>query len=431
MTNAVIENYETECENINYFTDYKRSFSEELIFNIKKIGYRIYQKVLQVTSYFVDWHRPNLIEGKDSILQLPNYIKDLGLSNVLIITDKVLRNLGLLDNLINELKKENIQFSIFDDILPNPTVDMVEKALVVYKNSSCQGIIAFGGGSPIDNAKAVGARVVQPKKELLKMKGVLKVKKTLPPIFAVPTTAGTGSEATIAAVISDPVEKVKYQIDDIVLIPHTAVLDPVLTLNLPPHITSTTGMDALTHAIESFIGKSNTEETKKLSRAAVCLIFNNIHFAYGDKDNIVARGNMLKASHYAGIAFTRAYIGYVHAMAHALGGKYNTPHGLANAIILPYVLEYYGASVYSKLAELADLTGVSLAGDSKKNKALKFIESIKKLNRDLNIPDKIEIDEEDIDELVNHVLKEANPFYPVPKILGKEDITNLFYLIKK
>ena len=431
MTNAEINNYELECKNSIAFPTYKRSCSEELRFDIKKIGYRIYQKGLQFTSYFVNWHSPNLIEGKDSILKLPKYIKDLGLSNVLIITDKVLLELGLLQNLINELNNEDIKFTIFDDILPNPTVDMVENALVAYKYNECQGIIAFGGGSPIDTAKAVGARVVQPKKQLLKMRGVLKVRKTLPPVFAVPTTAGTGSEATIAAVISDPLEKVKYQIDDIVLIPHTAVLDPILTVNLPPHITSTTGMDALTHAIESFIGKSNTAETKKLSRAAVCLIFNNIRFAYGDNYNIVARANMLKASHYAGIAFTRAYIGYVHAMAHALGGIYNTPHGLANAIILPYVLEYYGSCIYSKLAELADLTGVSLAGDSKKNKALKFIESIRQLNHYLNIPDKIRINEKDINELVDHVLKEANPFYPVPKILGKEDITCLFHLIKE
>ena len=398
---------------------------------LKKAYCRIYQKVMFFVEFFLDWSEPQLLTGPGSVKKLPDLIAEKGIDKVLVVTDKGLMGLGIPNGLFEELTKKGIGYVVYDGVQPNPTIENIEEARKMYVDNGCRGVIAFGGGSPMDCAKIAAARVVKPNQPVEKMRGLMKILRPLPPFFAVPTTAGTGSEATIAAVISDPVEKVKYQIDDIVLIPHTAVLDPVLTLNLPPHITSTTGMDALTHAIESFIGKSNTEETKKLSRAAVCLIFNNIHFAYGDKDNIVARGNMLKASHYAGIAFTRAYIGYVHAMAHALGGKYNTPHGLANAIILPYVLEYYGASVYSKLAELADLTGVSLAGDSKKNKALKFIESIKKLNHDLNIPEKIEINEDDITELVNHVLKEANPFYPVPKILGKEDITNLFYLIKE
>lgn len=251
------------------------------------------------------------------------------------------------------------------------------------------------------------------------MKGVLKVRKKPPSLFAVPTTAGTGSEATIAAVITDSKTHIKYQINDMALIPRYAVLDPALTIGLPAHITGATGMDALTHAVEAYIGKSNTRETKELSRKAVRLIFDNILTAYSAGANIAARENMLKASYYAGNAFTRAYIGYVHALAHALGGLYGIPHGLANAIVLPYVLEYYGSAVYKPLAELSDCAGISFPSDTREQKAKKFISVIRKMNQGMNIPDKIEnIKRTDIPLLAKRAAKEANPFYPVPR-MGK------------
>src|SRR5699024_1348752 len=240
-------------------------------------------------------------------------------------------------------------------------------------------------------------------------------------LFAVPTTAGTGAEATIAAVVSNSKTNEKYPLMDTVLLPQYAVLDPLLTTKLPPHITSVTGMDALTHAIESYIGRSNTKNTKQWSIDATKLIFENLYEAYINGDNITARKHMQKAAYLAGMAFTRAYVGYVHAIAHTLGGFYNTPHGLANAIILPHVLEYYGKSVHQPLAELADAINISRPDDTNEQKANKFIEAIKELNNRMDIPNRVDgIIDNDIPTMVQRALEEGNPLYPVPKILFEE-----------
>jgi alcohol dehydrogenase len=350
---------------------------------------------------------------------------------VLIVTDKGITKLGLMVGLLEGLKSVGTNYVIYDHTVPNPTNENIEEALMLYQKNECEAIIAFGGGSPMDCAKGVGARVARPKKSLSQMRGQLKVRKEIPPLIAIPTTAGTGSEATIAAVISNSQTHEKYVINDTVLIPHYAVLDPLLTMKLPPHITSTTGMDALTHAVEAYIGRSNTMETKQYSRDAIQLIFTNLHEAYSNGSNLTARTNMQKASYLAGLAFTRAYVGYVHAIAHTLGGFYNVPHGLANAIILPHVLEYYGETVHKPLAELADLIGITEGADTDEMKSKKFIDAIKKLNVDMNIPTKIEgIIDRDIPIMVERALKEANPFYPVPKILRKNDLFELYHLIK-
>ena len=284
----------------------------------------------------------------------------------------------------------------------------------------------------MDCAKAAAARVVKPKQSVRQMRGYLKVGKKLPPFFAVPTTAGTGSETTLAAVVTDPETHEKNAIADMALRPKFAVLDPILTINLPPHITSTTGMDALTHAVESYIGKSNVKSTIKYAEDAVILIHNNLVKVYENGKDIKARENMLKASYLAGNAFTRAFVGYVHAIAHNLGGLYNTPHGLANAVILPYVLEWYGESVYKPLAKLADLIGITDDQMSQEEKAKKYIEEIKMMNRKMNIPEKFDfIKEEDIPTLVSRALKEGNPGYPVPKIMNKQDCESVIRKLMK
>ncbi len=397
-----------------------------------KLYCRIYQNVFRAVAYILPWRKPELIQGENSLNKLPKLIKNKGIDSVLIITDKVIASLGLMDELLKGLHDEGVDFVVYNETVPNPTINNIENALLMYKANHCKGIVAFGGGSPIDCAKGVGARVARPKKEISQMKGVFKVLKEIPPLFAIPTTSGTGSETTIAAVITDSRTHEKYAISDTSLIPHYAVLDPVLTVNLPPHITSTTGMDALTHAVEAYIGRSNTKDTKQHSRKAIELIFENIFEAYSNGQNLVARKNMQEASFLAGLAFTRAYVGYVHAIAHTLGGFYSVPHGLANAIILPYVLEYYGKSVHKPLAELADLVGLSLSGDTPPEKAVKFIEAIKKLNKTMGIPNKVNgIVEKDIPLMVKRALAESNPLYPVPKILSKEDIMNIYYRIKE
>jgi len=389
---------------------------------IKKCWYRFNQKVLKLGMSFMNWKEPQLFEGRNSVLKLPRFIEQQKIKRVLIVTDKGLMKLNLLAPLIRELNVYKIDCFIFDDVQPNPTIQNVEACKEMYLQNKCEAIIAFGGGSPMDCAKAAGARVVKPRKSIRKMRGYLKIHKKLPPFFAVPTTAGTGSETTLAAVISNPETHEKNAIADMCLRPKYAVLDPMLTVGLPPHITSTTGMDALTHAVEAYIGKSNVKSTIRYAEEATKLIHDNLEKAYQNGGDIEARNNMLKASYLAGNAFTRAFVGYVHAIAHNLGGMYGTPHGLANAVILPYVLEWYGSKAYKKLAKLADIIEITKPEMSVEEKAKAFIAEIKRMNKAMNIPEKIDfIKEEDIPTLVERALKEGNPGYPVPKIMNKND----------
>lgn len=393
---------------------------------------RAFQGVMKGAAYFLPWSQPELLEGEGSLQKLPGFMKAKGIDNVLVVTDQGLVSLGLMDDMLAGFDRAGIKYVVFDKTVPNPTIDNIEEALEMYKGNQCTGIVAFGGGSPMDCAKGVAARVARPNKSIPKMKGLLKVLKKTPPLVAIPTTAGTGSETTLAAVVTNAKTHEKYAINDTVLIPRYAVLDPVLTVGLPPHITATTGIDALTHAVEAYIGRSNTTRTRQDARDAVRLIFENLYEAYSDGANLAARANMQKAAYLAGAAFTRAYVGYVHAIAHTLGGFYSVPHGLANAVILPYVLEYFGQSVHTKLAELADLVNLSQAGDTDSQKAQRFIDAIKELNKMMDIPDKIRgIEEKDIPLMVERALSEAHPLYPVPKIMSQQEMTEMYHRIKE
>ena len=403
-----------------------------MFWTIKKMLYRTCQKVLKLGLCLMDWTEPTLLEGENAVLKLPSLIKEKEIKKVLIVTDKGLMKLNLLNPIFEKLKEVGVEYVVFDEVQPNPTIPNIENCREVYISNKCEAIIAFGGGSPMDCAKVAAARVVKPKQSVRQMRGYLKVGKKLPPFFAVPTTAGTGSETTLAAVVTDPETHEKNAIADMSLRPKFAVLDPILTINLPPHITSTTGMDALTHAVESYIGKSNVKSTIHYAEDAVVLIHNNLVKVYENGKDIKARENMLKASYLAGNAFTRAFVGYVHAIAHNLGGLYNTPHGLANAVILPYILEWYGKSVYKPLAKLADLIGITDEQMSQEEKAKKYIEEIKMMNKKMNIPEKFDfIKEEDISTLVSRALKEGNPGYPVPKIMNKQDCESVIRKLMK
>ncbi len=386
---------------------------------------RTYQFVMKIAANFLPFRQPEILEGLEKV---PEQIEKLGIDSVLIVTDDVLHNkLHLIDGLKEGLEAKGIKYAVYDKTVPNPTIDNIEEGVALYKENACNALIAFGGGSPMDCAKGIGCRIARPNKEIPKMKGVLKVMKKLPVIFAVPTTSGTGSEATLAAVISNSVTHEKYAINDPVLIPKYAVLDPSLTLKLPKHITSTTGMDALTHAVEAYIGSSNTELTKAMAIKATKLIFENLKNAYDNGEDIKARRNMQLASYYAGVAFTRAYVGNVHAIAHTLGGFYGVPHGLANAVILPHILDFYGEKAYVKLSELANAVGIKGTTEAK---AKQFIQAVKDMNAYMNIPTAIDgIKEEDIPTMVERAYKEANPLYPVPKIMSKEDFTAMYHEI--
>ncbi len=388
---------------------------------------RIYQFVFRLVSYVLPFRKPTIIKGTK---ELPVVAKELGLTHLMVITDSVIASLGLMDDMMKAFDEQDMKWTLYDKTVANPTIDNIEEALQRYKDHHCDGLVAFGGGSSIDCAKGVAARLARPNKSIPQMKGVLKVLRKTPILFAAPTTSGTGSEATLAAVITNSQTHEKYAINDTVLIPSYAVLDPKLTLGLPPHITSTTGMDALTHAVEAYIGNSNTAETKKMAEDAIKLVFNHVYEAYSNGTNIEARAQMQKASYYAGIAFTRAYVGNVHAVAHTLGGFYNTPHGLANAVILPYVLKAYGATAHRKLAELDDLIATDKM-ESDEDKANRFIDRIIELNEKMKIPKKINgIQDKDIDLMVERAFHEANPLYPVPKILTRVDFMKIYQAIK-
>lgn len=387
---------------------------------------RIYQAVMYVAAAFLPWREPKLLKGEGSFSQLPEELKRNGTTSVLIVSGKKHTRL-LIEPLLGELKKEGVKYTLFDEVSPDPTIKTVEAALEQYRRGDCQAIIAVGGGSPMDCAKAVGARVARPNKTLRQMKGVLKIGKKIPPLYAVPTTSGTGSEVTLAAVVTDDETHFKYAINDPALIPYAAVLDPILTVGLPSKITAETGMDALCHAVETYIGGANTPSTKKNAKEAILLIKENLLKAYSDGNDLAARENMQKAAYLAGLAFTRAYVGYVHAIAHTLGGKYHISHGLANAIIMPYVFEAYGKKAQKKLAELSDLLELTEKDASKKRKAESFIDWIRQLNSKTGIGDGFEeIRENDVDEMAERAEKEGNPLYPVPKIMGKEELKEIY-----
>lgn len=394
---------------------------------IQKLYCRTFQMGLKIVLPFLPYRKPKIL---GSVKNIPDIIRKKKCGRVLIITDKGITALGLLRRLENRLIAEAIPYFIYDKTVANPTTQNVAEALELYQQNYCDTLIGFGGGSSMDCAKAVGARVAKPRQSLSKMKGILKIHKRIPLLIAIPTTAGTGSETTLAAVITDSVTRHKYAINDFPLIPRYAVLDPKVTLSLPESLTATTGMDALTHAVEAYIGRSTTYATRKDALLAVKLIFENLESVYYDGSDIDKRRNMLHASFYAGCAFTKSYVGYVHAIAHSLGGEYNVPHGLANAIILPYILEAYGSSIHKKLHNLAVETGISSPETSDEEAATAFIQAIRTMNVHFGIGTTIsEICEEDIPKLARYAAKEANPLYPVPVLMDAKKLETFYYML--
>ena len=394
---------------------------------IKKIYCRTFQTAFKIALPVLPYRKPTIIK---SIKNIPEVLLKKKRKNVLIITDSGITALGLTKSLEATLLENGISYTLYDETVANPTTVNVANAVNLYHQHDCSAIIGFGGGSSMDCAKAVGACIARPHTSLAKMKGILKVRRRLPLLIAIPTTAGTGSETTLAAVITDAETRHKYAINDFPLIPKYAVLDPKVTRSLPPFITATTGMDALTHAVEAYIGNSTTPGTRKDALMAVALIFRNLDDAYEDGSNLEARANMLKASYYAGCAFTKSYVGYVHAVAHSLGGEYNVPHGLANAILLPFVLEAYGPAVHQKLSELAVAAGLSDENTPKEESARRFIDAIKAMKKRFKIDDTIsDIREEDIPKLAHYADKEANPLYPVPVLMNAKELESFYRLL--
>lgn len=377
---------------------------------------RAFQCCFAVGARFLPWRTPEVFSGEGSLLRAADILRENGLRRPFVIASRRQCADEHFRALQEKLDEQDILLSIFSSVEPNPSVETVEKIAAQYKIDSCDCFLVIGGGSPMDAAKAAAARLARPDKPLSQLVGLLKVRRRIPPLIAVPTTAGTGSETTIAAVVTGS-DHHKYAISDLCLIPRYAILDPVLTVGLPPHITAETGMDALTHAVEAYLSRFyNTKQTRLLAENAVVTIFTHLERAYRDGTSLPDRAAMLQASFDAGAAFTRASVGNVHAIAHTLGGLYNTPHGLANAVILPIVLEDYGEAVYPKLARLCEIAGVKADG-SDAEKAQAFIAEIYAMNERMGIPKGFDfIQEEDIPQIITWALAEANPNYPVPVV---------------
>lgn len=387
-----------------------------------RIFERIIQKSLKLISKLLPWREPIRLEGLQSTEELPTLCQKEGYHDVLIMTDNTLAKLPKTVQLLKALKAHNIEVTLVDTITPNPTTKMVETLFETYRTHSFDALVALGGGSVIDVAKAYAVRLAKPKKTLWSLRGLLKVRKTLMPIIAIPTTAGSGSEGTVAAVITDSERGIKFAITDLSLIPKFAILDPTWLVGLPETVAAQTGMDALTHAVEAALSQSATKKTNHYAYEAMRLIKNNLQKAISNPHDLDAQTAMMKASHLAGLAFTRAYVGYVHALSHPLSARYNTPHGLANAMLLPRVLRVYGNKIHAKL--IAFNHHLTLENPDDPNRFIHFIEA---LNDDLGMPKTLpEIETQDIAWLIQQAKKEIHPTYPVPTYLKDAELEELY-----
>jgi len=394
----------------------------------RSIYCRTFQMAMRIALPFLPYREPKMLRTMEEVARI---CERRGIARVLLVTDSGIRCAGLTGELEEKLADRQIGCYIYDGTVANPTIYNIEEARKLYKEKKCQAVIGFGGGSSIDCAKVVGARIAKPRQTVQKMRGLLKVHRRLPLLFAVPTTAGTGSETTLAAVITDSENHHKYPINDFVLIPRYAVLNAKVTLGLPPKLTATTGMDALTHAVEAYIGGTTTRKTRRYAETAVSWIYRNIEIAWQDGSHIPARKRMLYAAFLAGEAFSISYVGYVHAVAHSLGGLYGVPHGLANAVILPYFLDEYGEAIDHKLAVLARKSGMAEASLSDHEAADAFRLWVREVNRRMGIPEHIpEIRKEDIPRLAAHADREANPLYPVPVLMDQEELAAMYRKVK-
>ena len=391
-------------------------------FSIKVFIYKLFQLALKWSTKLLTFRTPELFSGAGSSLQLCEHIATrTDVKSLLIVTDAMLVKIGLLNPMLDKLKSLGISTVIYDGVLPNPTIEQIETGLTMLKNAGCTAILAIGGGSSIDAAKVIAARARNPHK-IVHMAGLMRVFFKPMPLYAVPTTAGTGSEVTIAAVVSDPSTTRKFAIMDPKLVPIGAALDGALMAGLPPHITSATGMDALTHAVEAYISRNHTPMTDAEALEATRLIMQNLPAAVATGSNIEARQNMAVASFKAGVAFTTAGVGYVHAIAHNFGAYYHLPHGLANAIILPYVLDFSKPDCADRLAKLAEVSGLKQGGESDAVLADRFIAHIRKLNAEFGIPTQVDkLKASDIPAITDKALAEAHWTYAVPRYMDKAE----------
>ena len=350
--------------------------------------------------------------GAGRLRQAAELLRQTGSRRVLVMTTPGMMRRGQLDQTLSELKENGMEAVVFDRVSPDPTFGVVEEA--VSCAAGCDAILAVGGGSVLDAAKTAAAAIAN-HKPAEKLVGTLKVKKQPMPLIAVPTTAGTGSETTIAAVISGTATHRKRQILDPKLVPFAAILDPELTVGLPQGNTIHTAMDALTHALEAYVSTYATPETDRYAEMAAKMIYEALPVVREEPKNVEMREQLLVASFLAGMAFTRTYVGYVHAFAHSIGGRYGVAHGLANAVLLPHIMEYYLPVSTPRLARMAQICGIS--GDSDEStRARAFVESIAAMNQTGDVPERLaEFPRAEIDAVIKEAFQECHGTYPVPR----------------
>ena len=384
--------------------------------------------IFGIVTRLLNYPKPFSFVGPDSALSLCREIIGLGIKRVIVITDGPLFKLGIANGVVEELTNAGVAVEVFAEIEPDPGYEIVMRGVERVKSFKAEAILAIGGGSSIDGAKSVmlcHANDCHPEKLTGIWLYALPRKRGLP-FFAIPTTAGTGSEVTIAAVVTNKQEQIKYFIADPKVVPSMTALDPKLMTGLPPFITAPTGMDALTHAVEAYISTIAWDETDELARMATASIMRNLPVAYSDGKNLEARERMAVASCMAGLAFTRSGVGYVHAFAHQMGGLYHVPHGQANAIIMPYILDFSKPNCAQRLAQLARISGIGNTGAADAELADAFIARIRKMNADMQIPEKIkDLKREDFDKIIDRAFTEAHGTYAVPRYLSRADAVAL------
>jgi len=387
----------------------------------RTLGLPVLKNAAGVVTKRLPIPQPLLMVGAGSAARLAQAVGDFGHRKVLVVTDAQLMGLGLLAPVLDALAAAGCACAVFDEITPDAPIPLIERGIAFFEREQCDAVLAVGGGSVIDAAKVIALATTNDK-PLRELAGYFSARHRPVPIYAVPTTAGTGSEVTVAAVIADPEAGRKLVVADTRIVPKLAALDPTLMTGLPPAITAATGMDALTHAVEAFIGTWATPETDRLALAAVGMVFRNLPRACAVGTDLEARERMALASTYAGMAFTRANVGNVHALAHQLGARYHTPHGLANAILLPAVLRFSATAAAERLARLAERVGVAEGPGGEAGQARRFIDAVQALNDRVGIPRTLEaLREADIAALAQAACREADLNYPVPRIMGQAD----------
>ena len=387
------------------------------LFGVRTLLYRARMLALKALAMLLPVPRPILFVGADSTHELIRAMARFGVRHVFIVTDATLVELGVIKPMVEQLTALEMRTTVFDRVEPDPDFALIDAGATELKAAACDAVLAVGGGSPMDAAKVIAAQVTS-NKPAARLTGILKLTAPPLPIYAVPTTAGSGSEVTIAAVLTDRDAQLKKPVVDPKLVPVAAALDPRLMLGLPPGMTAATGMDAMTHAVESYLSRHAAPDTDRLALAAVRMISRHLPRAYADGGDMEAREAMSIAASYAGSAFTRANVGYVHAIAHQFGARYHTPHGLANAIVMPHVLDYTRPVAEKRMADLARAAGVE--GETDAELADGFIQRIRDLNAELGIPDHLaDLRQSDVPAIARAALKEAHSLYPVPRYMNR------------